>query len=360
MKFMPTPPAVLALSIALLLASCGGGGGSSSNKNKVVPQATACPSGPGTIANTTCQVLRVVTRGNPDMNVELRVTEPDPQAVALGTVVLSSGGLGNTFYAEQGGGDLLVQQLSDAGWRVVDRKWEGGWFTTGTSVRNQSRRYAVLLEWIEKKVHLGGDLVASGNSGGASEIAYALTTWPQGALLQNSVLTAGPVMSRLDYLCTSPPTAEWASQCAALVPPGSLSCGAPECSRTNAPACAYLDPGATPEELAEDSILHQGALLDFGGAHVHVALGADDCTTAAPQALLFESQIASRSTLEFVPNTPYEVASTQAGRDAIVAALVNYSLPAPAVPPVVRERLTILGGEGDVTVIERQAPAVSR
>lgn len=309
----------------------------------------ACPGGVGSVPGTSCLLLEVAAPDEVDLRVELRVTEPDPLALALGTVVLGSGGGGEDFYADLPDGDLLVGALADAGWRVVDRRWESGWFTTGTSVKQQSRRYALLLEWIDQNLHDQGALAVSGNSGGAAEIGYALTTWGQAARIDVAVPSSGPVMSRLDYLCAAVPPPAWATQCPLLVPPGALSCGARACSDPTAPVCPFVDPEATPEELEQDSVLHSGAQLDFGATSVHLVLGSDDCTTGVPQALLFESLAQSPVSHEFVPGAPHELMSTQAGRDALVAALASAALPPEAAPPagpVIRERVTILAWPG--------------
>ena len=356
---MKTPIRSFTLLVCLALAACSDDNSSRKKKpqpaGSVTPVATTCPSGDGTVPGTSCQVLRVSSNGNDDIDVELRVTDPNPQAGEVGTVVLSSGGLGDSFYAEGTGGATLVQALSDAGWRVVDRKWQGGWFTTSTSPKQQSLRYAVLLDWISKNVQQGGVLAATGNSTGADEVAFTLTTWKQGALLDSAILTSGPLMSRVDYLCADQPPREWLDQCGTLVPPGVLTCGTPECARSNAPPCAFLDPGATPEARAEESVLHSGAKLDFGATEVHISIGADDCTPAAPQALLFLGQIQSSSRVEYVAGASHELAASQAGRDSILMALMSSALPAPAVPPGigVRERITILSGDGTTLSVER-------
>ena len=298
--------------------------------------------------------------GNPDIDVELRVTEPDPLALPLGTAVLGSGGPGVEFYAEAGGADLLVQTLADAGWRVVDRKWSGGWITTTPpSTKQKSRRYAVLLEWIETNLHQGGKLVASGNSGGAAEIAYTLTTWEQIDRLDAAVLTGGPPLVRQDYQCTANPPMAWLNQCSALVPPGALACSPVECSRP-IEQCQFVNQAASPAELHEDSILHNGARTDFGALPVHFAIGTLDCTAAVPQGLLLKSQVTSPTTVEFVANTPHSLASTPEGRAAIVSAFMNLALPPPAVPPAstpaLRERIAIVRDTGRITVLEVGPP----
>jgi hypothetical protein len=87
--------------------------------------------------------------------------------------------------------------------------------------------------------------------------------------------------------------------------------------------CPYLPPGSTPAELAEDSILHSEAQLDFPTTAVHVLIGARDCGFAPSQALLFEQAASGPIGLQFVTGGEHFVPATQGGRDAVVAALVG-------------------------------------
>jgi len=334
----PTPSRLAPLlgaglaGLACALAGCakaGGGGAPPPIGTVTVLSATTCPSGPGGLPDTTCMELRVETLSNAAVRCELRVIEP--QVPSEGTVVFGSGGDGTDFYTDQPGGSELFTDLIGLGFRIVDRRWLTGWFTTETSVKDQSARYATLLAWVRDNLHTGGVFCASGNSGGSAEVAYALTTWGADDLIDAAVLTGGPPLSRLDYLCTDPPTAAWATQCAAIVPPGALACGAWECSTPSAPVCAVPPPGATPEELEEDSVLHPLAVLDYPTTLVSVLIGDQDCTGAPAQALLFDAAVTSPTTLQFVPGAEHFLPTTQAGRDAIVMAILG-AVPAAAPP----------------------------
>ena len=205
---------------------------------------------------------------------------------------------------------------------MIDRRWESGWFTDGTGIRRQSARYAVMVDWIRTNLHFTGALCAVGNSGGAAEIAYALTSWNGDNLLDVAILSSGPPLTRLDYMCEVPASAAWAAQCAALVPPGTLSCGPPGCEPepTN-PVCPLLPTNPLPGELIDQSILHPLAVLDYPTTVLQFLLGAEDCTSAVPLAMLFVNAVQSPTPVEFVPNTPHLMTSTTEGRAAIVQAL---------------------------------------
>jgi len=133
-------------------------------------------------------------------------------------VVFASGGSGAGSYAGQDGGRILVTEVAAMGFRVVDRDWAGGWTTAEGGLRKQSCRYATLLTWIHDHHHQAGKFVATGNSGGAAETSYALTTWGRADILDVAIPTSGPPLGRLDYACVRQASPEWAALCAASFP----------------------------------------------------------------------------------------------------------------------------------------------
>ncbi len=341
--------AVLLLSPALV-AACGGGG---ADLTRVTVIATSCPGGAGTLPNTSCRVLQIQTPGNAPSGVELRVSEP-PGAV-VGTVFLGAGGSGTEFFANQPGGSELIVDLLAQGFRVVDRLWYEGWMSPAPRLVGKSSRPAALIRWVRDNVHTVGAFCALGFSGGATAIAYGLTTHDLEDVLDVVVFTGGPGKARLDYLCLTP-TAAWALQCPALVPPGVMLCSTP-CTSRSGQACAITHVSPTAAELVAESILHPGADLDYPTTLVHMLLGALDCSTTVPQALLFRDSMTTPSVLAFVPGAPHAVHSTAAGRTAIAQALLG-AQPESSGPagPYVRFSVTVIEGERSATVNGQSAP----
>src|SRR5437870_4156613 len=165
----------------------------------VADSAEACQAGP--LANTVCRQLLVTCDGLKTIKVEIRITEPAAGASPRGTVVLGSGGGGGSFYAPGADVQALVRDLSAMGFRVVDRKWIGGWTTNEGGLKKEACRYATLLTWVHDHLHKGGKFVATGNSGGSAEIGYALTSWRRGDILDLAIPSSGPPTARLDYAC---------------------------------------------------------------------------------------------------------------------------------------------------------------
>lgn len=345
---------VLALGLG---SSCSGGGGGKKPAPPVVPLGVAtvlpgaCAAGPGPLPNASCLLLEVTALTNPLTNVELRVADPALGTPLIGTVVLGGGGIGADFFTDGVGGEDLSLALLGAGFRVIDRRWPTGWFDAGTGVREQSARYAVLLDWIRTNLHTVGPLCAVGNSGGSAEIAYTMTSWDGDDMLDLAVLGSGPPLTRLDYLCEVPASATWSAQCTSLVPPATMTCGQPTCEPAMGnPLCPLLPPAPLPGELLEDSILHSEAVVSYPTTDVRMLLGKDDCSSAVPLGLLYLNAIVSQNSVEFVPNTPHVIFSTLEGRDAIVLALQS-SLDAPIAAPAtsapeVRVRITWIDLDG--------------
>ena len=327
-----------------LVGSCSGGGsGGGSKPGPVVTvpgTATVlpgvCASGPGPLPGAACMTLTVESLANPAVLAEVRVADPAPGIPLLGTVLLSSGGLGNEFLVETAGGLELSNALLAAGFRVVDRRWPTGWFADATGILEQSARYAVLVDWVRTNLHTTGALCVFGNSGGSSEIAYALTSWDGDDLFEVAILASGPPMTRLDYLCEVPASMAWTTQCAALTAGGAFTCGQPTCEPevTNL-LCPLLPPNPQPGELLAQSILHPNAVLEFPSTEVRMLLGEEDCTSAVPLGLLFAESLTTPIVPQLVSLTPHMMPSTREGRDAIVLALADAlgipdSNPAPA------------------------------
>ena len=276
-----------------------------------VVSSTQCSSGPNV---TTCKVLRINCPSVPEIFVDLRIIELASGVNLRGTVVMGTGGGGQEFYSSVTGGSEVQQALLAEGFRIIERKWSFGWWGNGHSTRMQSCRYATLLQYLHQNEHPGGAFCATGNSGGSAEIAYALTTWGMGSLLDVAVLTGGPPLARLDLTCN----AGW--NCTGLVQPGILTCGPLTCTRTTSQACFGCGPHPTAQQLHADSILHPNATLSFPGTRVHQILGTADCTVAAATGGLFHAAVQSEKVREYV-DAPHWVPEAALGRDAIVRAI---------------------------------------
>lgn len=272
----------------------------------------------GSIAGTTCHKYRVSITGLPNVDLQLRITS-SRGSTHEGTVLLGTGGLGSSFYADELGGTELVNILANNGYRVVDRKWIGGWVQGVASIKAQSQRYAVLAQFVRSNIWTSGSFIATGNSGGSLEIGYGLTTWNLDVVLDAVVMTGGPPVSRLDVICTNNPPSWWTSFCATALPYEVFAC-TPVCATPVSVLCSHLDNSIN---LAEDSIIHTGATTAFPNTIVMMVLGDMDCTGGPIHAAYFSSQISTPHVTIYAEDTPHLVSASVDGRKSIMRGIIQ-------------------------------------
>jgi hypothetical protein len=287
----------------------------------VADSPVACAAGAGPLERTSCRQVVVSCPGIRDLRAQLRVTQPPGGKTRRGTVVLGSGGNGGAFYAAPIAVQALVRELSEAGFLVVDRAWDGGWVTQEGGLKQEACRYATLLTWIHEVLHSGGKFVATGNSGGSAEIGYALTTYGRGAILDVAISTSGPPVARLDFTCTAQPSAEWAALCANIVPAGAIECKAGCMLGPSNGVCQQVSRNPTIEQLRDDSVVHPGAALDYPKTRLYFLFGAIDCGEPVTAGLTYATKVTSRKDIQFVSRTPHALMSTPEGREAILRAI---------------------------------------
>ena len=82
-------------------------------------------------------LLEVTCEGFAPKRVGLLIRDPvsPPAGGIVGTVLVGTGGLGDTYYeclgvgrGREHGGGKVIRRLLDHGFRVVQRAWENGWF----------------------------------------------------------------------------------------------------------------------------------------------------------------------------------------------------------------------------------------
>jgi hypothetical protein len=313
-----------------------------------------CGPGPLTLARPyTCIEATVAC---PDINprlVNLRVTEPPDEVSLRGTVVMGMGGAGTGWYelVSAFARDLL-DDLNAEGFRVVQRRWGadptdpglGGWFSGSLSLHHSACRYATLLDWIyaDSGLHEPGvdAFCATGNSGGSSEISYALSVYGMGALLDLALPTAGPPHGVVDRGC-GVDAAAWEPLCNELVDARGI-CPAQQgdhaCFYSPGTAAAFIDgafdlTGTTPcadldgPVLRANGVVFPGAVFDYPQTRVHFLIGEDDCGSAPPLGLPYIQRVLSLSTgpraFHVIPGAPHTMPATAAGAQAIHGAIAS-------------------------------------
>lgn len=272
----------------------------------------SCPISDGAAAGTRCQMLQVVCESLAPIVVEVETQPPMADAPeGRGSVVLGTGAGGTDSYDRS-----VITQLRGLGFTTVERRWQMPWEDVDSGLLKASCRYSALLSHLRTEVR--GALCVTGNSAGASEIAYGLSHWDADRWIDFAVPTSGPPMGRLDLGCDP----SWEPACAALLPEDVCTVGEPSCALDpttidgsyDGSPCADVDTAL----LLAESVASPEAAIRFD-AGVQVILGRQDCTEAVPLGLLWvETVEAVDLTWVDAPHLLYDV---EAGANAIVDAL---------------------------------------
>lgn len=197
---------------------------------------------PGSIPYTTCRLATVSCKGlwDPiaqrqfsadDLQATLKVS--DPSGTPIGAIVFFLGGGSTAILESATEGDTVVQAALDAGYRTIQVAWEsnsggGAWRGSPSSssyggdgypdgpLYGGGCRAATLLRAIADDTTLvpaDGVYLASGQSGGAAQVTYALTRYGLGDYLDGVVLTGGPAIGLLKEGCEGRRSAAWMTEC---------------------------------------------------------------------------------------------------------------------------------------------------
>ena len=245
--------------------------------------------------DATCVEVTVQCPNVPDLNARL-TRVPGRTNTHRGLVVLGSGGGGVGSY-----GFEIINRLADLGFSTVERRWVTSWLDSEHGMLSAACRYATLITWLEEPA---GDapFCVTGNSGGASEIAYALAHFGRDEIIDLAVPTAGPPMGQMHLSCGNP--ASWQPSCDELFSPDICAAGPRECgyddsamSRIDAAfagsPCASYD-AQSEGLLAGESVVAPSGRYDYPSTLVYFLFGAQDCSSAVPQGYLYYDVIASK------------------------------------------------------------------
>ena len=307
-----TPPA------GLTLPSVGPG--------TIEPSVQTCA---GSLPGQTCEVHTVTCGGEASIDVELLITPPPAGTPLRGTVLLGSGGLGDSHYGQP----VIIDGLNALGFRTVERKWldPRGWLEGEGGLASVSCRLDTVIAHLEQIHGDDGALCATGSSGGAIELELALFHGMAGYRLDFAMPTGGGVYSLPDG-CFPGSAPGWQSACHQLADqylndgcaqvPDAYLCGLPSGSISYAyaddQACNVDDP-AHRAQLAPDGLDATGLYLP--GPTVSFMFGEMDCSGAATNGLQLHDAIASAgtaTTLDVIPGAGHGVHGDALGQAVLL------------------------------------------
>jgi hypothetical protein len=282
-----------------------------------------CPG--GGLSGATCQQMAIACEGVSNWNAYIKVNRPSGTSKGVVMYGIGTGGSG-LYDTEFTYGQTAVQNVLDAGFTTVQVSFgapfttnaPNGWLTGPGGVRRLACRYATLAQWVDTHVLTSSTqpLCATGNSGGSSAVAYALSNYGLDKIFSMVEITSGPPMSRLDYGC--------------LCQHGSASttCGQGDlsyCYGTGNAAIvdpAYAQPICTnavnghPSPIAgalflSDSIDGPGATTAFPKTYVNVLYGGLDNSAAVPLSLQWYDQVSTSKSQSCVADAPHPMANAK-------------------------------------------------
>lgn len=260
----------------------------------------------------------VSAQGVPTTSVAIKAGGTGQQ----GTLVCFSGGQGTGSWSASDPARSVLKRLRKAGWKTVEIRWPNGWLmgakTNGPKVL--AVRPATVLDWVRDTLHVGGTFAATGNSGGAGAVAYAISHY--GVRLDLTVLTGGPVFSTLAHGCSQQPPLGYERDGAVRTVDMSYGHIGPD-ERTTGPC--YLQATTCLQytsRLNGDSIVSYGA--NYALDNVHFILGGDDRPSNINQARWYYDNLVSVEappTWQIVQGVGHTVQDFPAGAQAIFEAV---------------------------------------
>lgn len=257
----------------------------------------------GTVKNGVCQQMTVSCPGLP--NIDAYVKTNTPSGTSKGTTLWMTGTNGTDLYDSIFTyGSTAVQDVLNAGFTTVQISWgapfntlqTNGWVVGPGGVLDSACRIATLDQWIYTSIQNNASLpmCATGNSGGAGSIAYALNQYNGTSNLSMVELTSGPPTARLDWGCGC--TEGKVAVTCGLTPTLGTCFG-----KTDG---AIWDPGYNPSSPADEGVCTDavagtlppgglnfflgdsseapGAVFNFPNTYVNVVFGGQDNSSGVP------------------------------------------------------------------------------
>lgn len=309
----------------------------------------ACEREPPTLdGGTTTTTAPSVTRplgnlsvtGGTDDTIEFEVRCPEiqgaargelmvfpPSGEARGLVALTIGGLGTE---RQGINLSFIQGLAGDGFEAVVMSWVDPWLKSAPGEEagpaRLACRTATAIRWIHDNLYqeLGAPSGAvgecgfclTGNSGGASQIGYALSFYGLGEIVDAAVLSGGPPHAALDEGCLGETGLGYDARSAGIIDLsyGFVDGGGP---------CARGDQGFA--DRWNDDSLDNGGVYRLPDTRVVFVFVGGDASGGPPHGRFYLDELREANTPmlteETIPGSEHTIQAIPEGRAALEAAL---------------------------------------
>jgi len=300
-----------------------------------------------------CENMQILNCPNVMLNQYGAIAESDPVGPARGVVVFIDGGGANEWWADVGtSGETFQWHLRDDDHFVImELRFAVGWAVSEpgeqTGPAHVACRPATTIKWIHDNVYLPLGLhpwagqcgfCVTGNSGGASAVAYGLPFYGLDTILDADIPTGGPDHAAITKACLEVPGYEYNDNHRHSIDNSYGYYNQP----LNPGPCFNEDPTWAPTWDA-DSIDIGGNDYDHPNTRVEFIEGGLDDTGAPAHGADYRQRLlqdpANHVTWTFIPTMPHHISTDPNGQAAIEASLLK------AIGPVT----TITSGPSDPT-----------
>jgi hypothetical protein len=252
------------------------------------------------------------------------------QTVSKGTVILTSGGKGTSYYSAIYGNESkrMIDSLHSEGLEVFEIKYVDslGWAQHCNGIGGYHKAveiYSVMVNYLyHNKINNNNIMMATGNSGGSFQIAYGLTDYGLDSLLDMVIFTGGPPVSDLKtgVFGNSSEPETWPYL------PGGLGLTDHLMGWSTQQYCLNRTaPDSIKDLLDSVSLVSSIAGRDYNYSCITNFVQSDDPTHADKQAQLFYDTIQSTKYWHYLPNVNiHAVPSSIEGALKITEIILNY------------------------------------
>ncbi|MCA1672400.1 MAG: hypothetical protein LC799_09425 [Actinobacteria bacterium] len=255
-------------------------------------------------------------------------------AAPRGVVVFTTGSGGETYALGRGERGSLLEQLLADGFRVVQLRWDANWLESDrgneAGTAHLACRPATAFKWLHETEFLPLGIAKSstgrcgfcitGNSGGASQVSYALSHYGLDNMLDAVVPTGGPPHGALTKACLRRPGEErywFADNTRQFIDRGFGIYNDGPCFRSDTAFSARWD---------QESIATGGSDYLHPTTRIHFIIGDADGSNVQGPAEDYAARLrvsgSSWVSMETAAGTPHAVLSSAVGRSAVRAALL--------------------------------------
>lgn len=256
----------------------------------------------------------------------IRIDEPPGDC--LGTVVMYSGGLGNWYISSREKGVDIISDLKENGYRIIQIKWDTGWFIGSSGNYEGFKKLAVhpatATQYIyDELADEGKPFVLFGGSGGAAQIAYMLSFYGIDRITSSAIIYGGFWMGRLDIGCFDKDSLNnymhYSDRAKAAI---DLSFGFD--SESKGP-CALCDTSFV--DLYKNSSVSIGGNYYYPTTSIYLIYGGNDRVGALNQGLTYYSALAAAKSpfvhMQVIEGAPHGILSDSTGYDVLRSILLN-------------------------------------